>query len=190
MNTKAGNNLINGVKEVIVTREQMKKRVDELGSKISEDYAGRELVIIGVLKGAVVFFSDLIRTISLPVTTDFISVSSYGNSANSSGNVRLKKDIEIDITGKDVLVVEDIIDTGLTLKYIKDLLLQRSARSVSICSALDKPSRRDKDINMDVEYIGFQIPDEFVVGYGLDYAEKYRNLEDICVLRPEVYGKN
>ncbi len=190
MNTKVGNNLINGIKEVIVTRDQMEKKVKELGRKISEDYTGKELVVIGVLKGAVVFFSDLIRRISLPVTTDFISVSSYGDSANSSGNVRLKKDIEIDIRGKDVLVVEDIIDTGLTLKYIKDLLLERNARSVAICSALDKPSRRDKDIGITVQYTGFQIPDEFVVGYGLDYAEKYRNLEDVCVLSPEVYGKN
>lgn len=190
MNTQSENNLIKGVKEVLITGDKMQKRVEELGKKISEDFAGKDLVVVGVLKGSIIFFADLVRKITLPITLDFISVSSYGGATSSTGVVTVRKDISCDITGKDVLIVEDIIDTGLTLKYLKDMFVARNAKSVSICSALDKPSRRDKHIDIKVEYIGFQIPDEFVVGYGLDYSEKYRNLSDICVLSAEIYGKN
>lgn len=186
MNTETNNDVNNGIKYVIVDREKIHKRVEELGKKISEDFAGRELVLIGVLKGSFIFFADLIRNISMPVTIDFISVSSYGAGTSTSGAVRLKKDIEVDVAGKDVIIVEDIIDTGLTLQYIKSLFKSRNSRTVSLCAALDKPSRRSEDVNMKVEYTGFEIPDEFVVGYGLDYAEKYRNLPDVCVLDSSV----
>ncbi|MGE5472961.1 MAG: hypoxanthine phosphoribosyltransferase [Ignavibacteriales bacterium] len=179
----------NEIKEVLITSEQMKKRVTELGALISEKYEGKKLLVIGVLKGSVIFFADLIREITIPVEIDFIAASSYGASAVSSGIVSLKKDVSCDVCGKNILIVEDIIDTGFTIKYIKDLFQARKAESVSVCCALDKPSRRDKDINVAVDYVGFEIPDEFVVGYGLDYAELYRNLPDVCVLNPEVYSK-
>jgi len=190
LNMELKNNVIKGIKEVIISKEEMHKRVKELGKKISEDFKDKELVIIGVLKGSVIFFADLIREISTTVSIDFISASSYGDATTSSGVVTVKKDVDCDVKGKDVLLVEDIIDTGLTLKYLKDLFEAREAKSVSICTALDKPSRRLKDINIEVQYVGFQIPDEFVVGYGLDYTEKYRNLPDICILSSEIYGGN
>lgn len=189
MNTSQENNLNSEIKEILITAEQMQERVKELGYKVSQDFAGKELVVVGVLKGSVLFLADLVREITIPITIDFISVSSYGHSISSSGKVTLKKDVDQNINGKHVLVVEDIIDTGLTLKFIKDFFVAKGAASVSICSALDKPSRRDKSIDISVEYIGFEVPDEFVVGYGLDYSEKYRNLPYICVLSPEVYGK-
>ena len=189
MNMKPENNVYRGIKEVIITGEKIQERVGELGRRISQDFADKNLVVIGVLKGSIIFFADLIRKISIPMSIDFISVSSYGESTCSSGVVTVKKDTDRKIEGKDVLIVEDIIDTGITLKYIYDLFVARKARSVSICSALDKPSRRNKDIDLNVEYVGFQIPDEFVVGYGLDYSENYRNLPDICILSPEIYGK-
>lgn len=188
MNTCCTNNIQNDIKEVLISSEQIQKRVKELGSLISEKYAGKKLVLIGVLKGSVIFFSDLIREITIPLEIDFIAASSYGSSSVSSGVVTLKKDISGDVCGKHVLIVEDIIDTGFTLKYIKDLFQARNAESVSLCCALDKPSRRDKNINVEVDYVGFQIPDEFVVGYGLDYGELYRNLPDVCVLKPEFYS--
>ncbi|MGE5328444.1 MAG: hypoxanthine phosphoribosyltransferase [Deltaproteobacteria bacterium] len=177
------------IKDVIITGEKMKERVKELGALISERYKGKKLLLIGVLKGSVIFFADLIREITIPVEIDFISASSYGKSTVSSGVVTLKKDVGCSVSGKNILIVEDIIDTGFTLKYIKDIFEARSAESVSICCALDKPSRRDENVNIEVDYIGFQIPDEFVVGYGLDYDEEYRNLPDVCVLSPEVYTK-
>ena len=190
MNTELKNNVIKGIKEVIIPKEKMQKRVEELGKEISEDFKDKELIVIGVLKGSVIFLADLIREISIPLSIDFISASSYGDATRSSGVVTVKKDVDCNVKGKDVLLVEDIIDTGLTLKYLKDLFKAREAKSVSICSALDKPSRRLEDIDVEVRYVGFQIPDEFVVGYGLDYAEKYRNVRDISILSPEIYGKN
>jgi hypoxanthine phosphoribosyltransferase len=170
------------IKEVLVSREVLKEKVKELGKRISDDYRGKELVLIGVLKGGVVFLSDLIREITVPLDMDFISVSSYGNSTISSGVVRIIKDIDIDISGKQVLIVEDLVDTGLTLSYLKDLFRRRSPADVKVCTALDKPERRKTEI--EIEYRGIVIPDKFVVGYGLDYQGKYRNLPDVCVLNP------
>lgn len=190
MNTWNLSKNIKEIKEVLITEDQMKKRIEELGAEISRDFYDKDLVIIGVLKGSIVFLADLIRKISIPMTLDFISVSSYGESAFSSGVITLKKDIEIDVIDKNILIVEDIADTGLTLKYLKDLFIARGAKSVTLCVALNKPSRRRKDIDLEIKYVGFEIPDKFVVGYGLDYAEKYRNLSDVCVLTEEIYGKN
>ncbi|NLD50505.1 MAG: hypoxanthine phosphoribosyltransferase [Clostridiaceae bacterium] len=169
------------IKEVLVSSEILKEKVIELGKRISVDYKGKELVLIGVLKGGVVFLSDLMREITVPVDIDFISVSSYGDSTKSSGVVRIIKDIDVDIAGKHVLIIEDLVDTGLTLSYLKDLFKRRGPMDVKVCTALDKPSRRE--IEIDIEYAGITIPDEFVVGYGLDYCGKYRNLPDVCVLR-------
>jgi len=177
--------MINQIKEILVTREELKNNAKELGKRISSDYEGKELVLIGVLKGGVVFFADLIREITIPIDVDFISVSSYGNSTKSSGVVRIIKDIVIDITNKHVLIVEDLVDTGLTLHYLKSMFEARGPKDVKICTALDKPSRRKVDLEID--YKGITIPDKFVVGYGLDYAEKYRNLPDVCVLDSSVY---
>lgn len=175
--------------ELLLTKEQIAARVREMGEEITRDYDGMEgeLVLVGILKGAIVFFSDLIREIDLPLSMDFMAISSYGSATKSSGVVRILKDLDKDIVGKHVLVVEDIIDSGLTLSFLKDNLLSRGAASLKICTLLDKPERRRVDLHVD--YAGFQIPDEFVVGYGLDYAETYRNLPDIGVLRPEVYSK-
>ncbi|WP_428829583.1 hypoxanthine phosphoribosyltransferase [Beduinella massiliensis] len=175
--------------ELLLTKEQIAARVREMGEEITRDYDGMEgeLVLVGILKGAIVFFADLIREIDLPLSMDFMAISSYGSATKSSGVVRILKDLDKDIVGKHVLVVEDIIDSGLTLSFLKDNLLSRGAASLKICTLLDKPERRRVDLHVD--YAGFQIPDEFVVGYGLDYAETYRNLPDIGVLRPEVYSK-
>jgi hypoxanthine phosphoribosyltransferase len=150
------------------------------------DYGGKNLLMVSILKGSVVFMADLMRAISIPVRIDFMSVSSYGTGVKTSGVVKIIKDLDINLAGYDVLIVEDILDSGLTLKYIADLLKSRNPRSVAICTLLDKPERRKADISAD--YLGFEIPDKFVVGYGLDYAEKYRNLPFIGVLKPEVYS--
>ncbi len=171
--------------EILVDSQQIKDKVVELGGLISKDYAGKDLVLVGVLKGGFVFLADLMREISIPVDMDLIAVSSYGASTKSSGVVRIIKDIDINITGKHVLIVEDLVDTGLTLRYLKDLFRTRGPESVKICTAFDKPSRRKVDIQ--VEYEGIIVPDKFIVGYGLDYAGKYRNLPDIRTLKPEVY---
>jgi len=177
----------NDIKEILITEEQLKAKIKELGAKITEDYKGKDLVVIGVLKGCVLFLSDLIREINLPLTMDFMVVSSYGHSTKSSGVVRIIKDLEKDIQDKDVLIVEDIVDSGLTLSYLMEYLKSRNANSVSVCSLLDKPERRRSQVKID--YVGFQIPDEFVIGYGLDYAEVYRNLPFVGILKPEVYTK-
>lgn len=171
--------------EILLSAEQIKKRVSELGARIAEDYANRDLVAICILKGAIVFFSDLIRQIDLPLTTDFMAISSYGSATKSSGVVRIQKDLDKDIVDKHVLVIEDIIDSGLTLSFLRDNLLSRGAASIRICTLLDKPHRRA--VNLVCDYIGFEIPDGFVVGYGLDYDERYRNLPDIGILKPEIY---
>ncbi|MDF2520011.1 MAG: Hpt [Clostridia bacterium] len=175
----------NDIKEILITEEQIKAKTKELGKLITEHYRGKDLVVIGVLKGCVIFLSDLVREIDLPLTLDFMVVSSYGTATKSSGVVRIIKDLEKDIQGKDVLVVEDIVDSGLTLSYLVEYLKSRNANSVKICSLLDKPERRKAQVTID--YSGFQIPDEFVVGYGLDFAEIYRNLPFVCILKPEVY---
>jgi hypoxanthine phosphoribosyltransferase len=175
------------IEGVLVSREVIQKKVKELGKQISQDYEGKELVLVGVLKGGFVFLADLMREITIPVDMDFISVSSYGDSTKSSGVVRIIKDIDINVTNKHVLIVEDLVDTGLTLKHLKELFYTRGPASVKICTALDKPSRRKVEI--EVEYEGIEIPDKFVIGYGLDYAGKFRNLPDVCTLKPSVYTK-
>ncbi|MCX7747856.1 MAG: hypoxanthine phosphoribosyltransferase [Clostridia bacterium] len=171
---------MNEIREVLVSRDAIREKVIELGRKISSDYEGKDLVLVGVLKGGFIFLADLMREITIPVDMDFISVSSYGNSKSSSGVVRIIKDIDVNVSGKHVLIVEDLVDTGLTLNHLKELFYTREPASVKVCTALDKPSRRKVEI--EVEYEGIIIPDEFVVGYGLDYAGKYRNLPDVCIL--------
>ncbi|HHV59481.1 MAG TPA: hypoxanthine phosphoribosyltransferase [Clostridiaceae bacterium] len=174
---------MSSIKSVLIDKETIQNMVRSLGERITGDYKGKELIMVGVLKGGFVFLADLIREIKIPVIVEFMSVSSYGSSTKSSGVVKIIKDLDVDIAGKHVLIVEDIIDTGLTLKYLKELLMARGPLSVKICSALDKPSRRKVDIAVD--YKGIEIPDEFVIGYGLDYGERYRNLPDVCILDPE-----
>ena len=168
------------VTKVLISEEQIRRRVMELGCQLTADYQGKELFVLGILKGSVVFMSDLIRAIDLPLQIDFIAVSSYGKSTRSSGVVRIIKDLDADIQGKDLLIVEDIVDSGLTLSYLREIFLSRNPASLKICTFLDKPSRRVADVIPD--YNGYQIPDEFVVGYGLDYAEKYRNLPYVGVV--------
>ncbi|SFF96465.1 hypoxanthine phosphoribosyltransferase [Desulfotomaculum arcticum] len=175
------------VEKVLVSLEAIKQKISELGSVISSDYTGKNLLVVGILKGAMVFMSDLIRSLSVDVQIDFMAVSSYGASSQSTGVVRILKDLEQTIEGKHVLIVEDIVDTGLTLNYLQEILKARGPASVRICTLLDKPSRREVDVAID--YNGFSIPDEFVVGYGLDYNEKYRNLPEIYILKKEVYAK-
>ncbi len=184
MDTNA--NLYADLKKVLITREEIAQAIRDLGQKITSDYQGRKVVMLCILKGAVVFFSDLIREVDLPLTIDFMAVSSYGASTKTTGVVNLVKDITCDITGMDVLIVEDIVDSGMTLSYLKKYLSSRGAASIKIVTLLDKPERRRVDLQAD--YFCFTIPDEFVVGYGLDYAEKYRNLPDIGVLHPRIYG--
>jgi len=174
------------IRNVLLSEEEIAKRVKELGKQLTEEYKGRELLIVGILKGCMLFLSDLVRTIDLPLTMDFMVVSSYGTATKSSGVVRIIKDLEREIEGKDVLIVEDIVDSGLTLSYLIENLKTRNPKSIKVCSLLDKPDRRKAQV--DIEYVGFKIPDEFVVGYGLDYAEVYRNLPFVCVLKPEVYS--
>lgn len=178
--------MINDVKEVLFSEEQLAEKVKELGKQISEDYKGEEVLVIGILKGANVFMSDLIRKIHIPIELDFMAVSSYGASTQSSGVVKIMKDLDYSIEGKNVLIIEDIIDTGLTLHYLQENLLSRGPKSFKICTLLDKPERRKAAINVD--YKGFDIPDEFIVGYGIDYAEKYRNLPYVASLKEEVYN--
>ncbi len=173
------------VKEVLITSQEIEDKVREIGARITEDYEGEKPLLIGILRGAVVIMSDLMRHIDLQCELDFMDISSYGTGTSSSGVVRILKDLEEDITDRHVLIVEDIIDTGLTLSYLLRSLRARRPASLEICALLSKPSRRRADL--DVRYLGFEVPDEFVVGYGLDYAGAYRNLPDICVLKPEVF---
>jgi hypoxanthine phosphoribosyltransferase len=174
------------VKEVLITSQEIEDKVREIGARITEDYKGEKPLLIGILRGAVVIMSDLMRNIDLQCELDFMDISSYGTGTSSSGVVRILKDLEEDITDRHVLIVEDIIDTGLTLSYLLRSLQARKPASLEICALLSKPSRRRADL--EVRYLGFEVPDEFVVGYGLDYAGAYRNLPDICVLKPEVFA--
>ena len=178
--------MLNDVESVLLSAKELAKRVVELGAEITADYAGKEILMIGVLRGAVVFMADLARAIKVPVAIDFMAVSSYGAGTSSSGVVRILKDLDVSIEGKHVLVVEDIIDSGLTLNYLLDNLKSRKPASLKLCTLLNKPERRKVKVNID--YNGFNVPDYFVVGYGLDYAEKYRNLPFIGVLKPAVYS--
>jgi hypoxanthine phosphoribosyltransferase len=164
----------------MIDRNEIAEAVERLGRQISEDYKDSEIVVIGILKGASVFLADLIRKIDCPLIMDFMQVSSYYNSTVSSGNVQIRKDLDYDISGKDVLIVEDIIDSGVTMQCLKRELFARNPKSIKVCAAFDKPSRRKVEFTAD--YIGIEVPDEFIVGYGLDYAGKYRNLPDVCVL--------
>lgn len=166
--------------KVLVSRDEIKAKTKELAERISSDYQGKDLLLVCVLKGGFMFLSDLARELTIDVQIDFISCSSYGNSTVSSGVVRILKDIDYDITGKHVLIVEDLIDTGLTLTYLKDLFNAKCCASVKICTIMDKPSRRK--VKLEPDYQGIVIPDKFVIGYGLDYAEKYRNLPDVYVI--------
>ena len=175
------------VQEVLITSSEIQEKVRELGELITEDYQGERPLLVGVLRGAVIVLGDLMRNIDLPCEIDFMEVSSYGAGTSSSGVVRILKDLEEDITGRHVLLVEDIVDTGLTLSYLERSLLTRRPASLEICALLTKPSRRR--VELDIKYLGFEVPDEFVVGYGLDYAGAYRNLPDICVLKPEVFAE-
>ncbi|MGN1019132.1 MAG: hypoxanthine phosphoribosyltransferase [Aristaeellaceae bacterium] len=179
--------LYQDLSKILVTREEIAAAVKKLGQQITKDYEGRELMVVGILKGAIVFYSDLIREIDLPLRTDFMAVSSYGSATKSSGVVQLRKDLDRPIEGMDVLIVEDIVDSGMTLSYLKRVFANRGAASVRIATLLDKPARRRVDLKAD--YFCFEIPDEFVVGYGLDFDEKYRNLPDIGVLHPRIYGQ-
>ena len=176
----------NDIQEVLFSEEQLKARVAEIARQIEADYAGKEIMLISVLRGSFIFMADLCRAIQLPCTLDFMSVSSYGKSTTSSGQVQITKDLSEDITGRHVIVVEDILDSGNTLSYLLKILENRHPASIRLCTLLDKPERRVKPV--EVHYTGFTIPDAFVVGYGLDYAERYRNLPYIGVLKPAVYG--
>lgn len=168
-----------------MTEEQLKEKVQELGAQISRDYEGKNLLLVGLLKGSVVFMSDLMRAITVEAGIDFMSVSSYGKGAKTSGVVKIIKDLQEEIADYDVLIVEDILDSGMTLSYITQLLQARGPKSIRLCTLLDKPERHKVDVHID--YLGFTIPDEFIVGYGLDFAERYRNLPYIGVLSPKVY---
>jgi hypoxanthine phosphoribosyltransferase len=177
--------MIHDIERILISESELKERIREMGSEITADYADREILMIGVLRGAVIFMSDLARAIQVPVALDFMAVTSYGVSTSSSGVVRILKDLDEEVEGKHLLVVEDIIDSGLTLKYLLENLKSRNPASIKLCTLLNKPERRK--VNVEINYNGFMVPDEFVVGYGLDYAEKYRNLPFIGVLKPEVY---
>ena len=179
-------NMKEDVLRVLLSEDEIREKVRELGGKITADYKNSNLMLVTVLKGAVVFLADLMRQIDVPAEIDFMVVSSYGSGVKSSGVVKIVKDLDVPLAGKDILIVEDILDSGLTIIYIKELLESRGPRSIRIATLLDKPSRRKVDLQAD--YIGFSVPDEFVIGYGLDYDEKYRNLPYIGILKPEVYS--
>ena len=174
------------IQQVLFTEEQLKTRVAELARQIERDYAGKTPMLISVFRGSFIFMADLCRALQLPCTLDFMSVSSYGKGTSSTGQVQITKDLSEDIAGRDILVVEDILDSGNTLSYLLHVLSARHPASISLCTLLDKPERREKPIQAD--YVGFTVPNAFIVGYGLDYAEKYRNLPYIGVLKPEIYS--
>lgn len=180
--------MLQDIEKVLISKEQIAKKVAELGEKISKDYNGLNPVLISILKGSSIFFADLMRQIKIPLEIDFLAVSSYGSSASTTGEVKLIKDLDASIDGRHVIIVEDIVDTGLTLNFIKEMLLIRNARSVKVCTLLDKSSRREKEIAID--YTGFEVENHFLVGYGLDYAEKYRNLPDVCILKIGILNKD
>ena len=171
------------VKGILISREEIAAFVKRIAEQISKDYQGEEIILVGILKGSFVFLADLARQITVPVRIDFMSVSSYYAGTKSSGVVKIVKDLDTDISGKHIIIVEDIIDSGVTLQHLKEMLLTRNPASLRLCTALDKPSRRKTEV--EVDYIGEAIPDEFIIGYGLDFAGQYRNLPDICILEEE-----
>lgn len=170
--------------KILISEEQIRNRIKELGAQITKDYEDKKLLLVGILNGCVYFMTDLSREIDKLLQIDFMVVSSYGSSTSTSGVVKIIKDLNKSIEGFDVLIIEDIVDTGLTLSYIKEVLEARKPNSVKICTLVNKIGRRKVDI--DVDYVGFEIPDEFIIGYGMDYAEKYRNLKDVLIIRPEL----
>lgn len=174
------------VERVLISHETVQAKIRELGAQISEDYRGKDLVVVGVLKGAALFCADLFRAITIPAELDFMRISSYGASTKSTGVHRVLLDLDYTLEGRHVLIVEDIVDTGLTIKFLKEYLTARAPASLRVATLLDKPSRRKTEVKVD--YLGFEVPDYFVVGNGLDYAERYRNLRDICILKPEIYA--
>jgi hypoxanthine phosphoribosyltransferase len=176
--------LASGVGEILIDAQALQGRISDLGAEISADYAGKDLLLVGVLKGAVFFMADLMRELTVPCEIDFMAISSYGAATDSSGVVRILKDLDINVAGRNVLVVEDIIDSGLTLSYLMRNLRARKPASLEICALLTKPERREIDVP--VRYIGFEIPNRFVIGYGLDFAERYRNLPYVAVLHPDL----
>lgn len=181
-----GNDMKNDIKNVILSQEELSEIVTTLGKKITEDYKGKSLMLVSILKGSILFMADLMRAIDIPCTIDFMAVSSYGSGTKTSGVVKIIKDLDSSIEGKDLLIVEDILDSGRTLSYIKEILLARNPKSIKICTLFDKPERREADIYAD--YIGSKVPNEFIVGYGLDYDEYYRNLPYIGALKESVYN--
>ena len=178
----------NDIQEVLFTEQEIQQKVAELGRQITADYAGRNLLVLCVLKGAFLFIADLVKHIDLKLEVDFMAVSSYGKATKSSGVVKIIKDLDAPVEGRDVLIVEDIIDSGLTLSYLIDVLERRNAHSVKVVTLFDKPHHRT--VELEADYKGFLIPDAFIVGYGLDYAERYRNLPYVGVLKPEVYSSH
>ncbi len=178
--------MLQDLASVMFDEKALKDKCQEMGQQLAKDYAGKDLLVVGILKGSVMFFADLTRNIDIPLNIDFMVASSYGNGTETSGKVNIKKDLSVDIKGRHVLLVEDIIDSGVTMSQLMEVLQQREPASLKLCALLSKPSRRQIDVKID--YCGFEIPDEFVVGYGLDYAENYRNLPLIGVLKPEVYA--
>lgn len=180
--------MMHAIEKILISEEELQNKVSELAAQISKDYEGKDLLVVSVLKGGFVFAADLFRRLTVPAAVDFMAVSSYGCSSKSSGVVKILKDLDQTVEGKDILIAEDILDSGVTLNYLKGLLLHRGVKSVKICTILNKPDRRVADIVPD--YLGFDIPDEFVVGYGLDYAEKYRNLPFVGILKREIYENN
>ena len=174
------------IQEVLLDEETLAKRIKEMGEQISKDYEGKEVIVIGILKGSVIFVADLVREVTVPVSFDFMAVSSYGNRTTTTGTVRILKDLDYDIEGKHVLIVEDIIDSGVTLSYLIEHLAGRKPASLKLCTLLNKPERRKVEVKVD--YIGFTVPDAFLVGFGLDYAEKYLNLPFIGILKEEIYA--
>ena len=183
----ANTNMELDIKEVLCSEEYIQKMVDRIGVEITKDYADKKLLLVSVLKGSVMFMPDLMRAIKIPARIDFMSVSSYGSGTKSSGTVKIVKDLDINLEGYDLLIVEDILDSGKTLSYLRELLTARKPASIEICTLFDKPERREAEVY--AKYVGCEIPDAFIVGYGLDYDEKYRNLPYVGILKPEIYEK-
>lgn len=181
------NNIINDIEKVLVSEDELAEIVKKLGAQISEDYKNEDLILVSVLKGSVIFMADIMRAITVPCTIDFMAVSSYADGTESTGVVKIIKDLDISIEGKNLLIIEDILDSGRTLSYIKEMLLTRKPKSIKICTLFDKPERRQVELYAD--YIGCKVPNEFIVGYGLDYNEYYRNLPYIGALKRSVYEK-
>lgn len=175
------------IDHVLISEQQLKEKIAELGAQITKDYQGKDLLLVSILKGACVFLSDLMREVDLPLAIDFMCVSSYGKGTVTQGRAKIIKDLDVDIVGKDVLIVEDILDSGVTLSHVMEILRSRKPASLRLCSLLEKPERHR--VHVPLDYVGFVVPDEFVVGYGLDYAEEYRNLPYVGVLKESVYSK-